>query len=188
MGMYTHKSRYPSVRHNQATVAPAKHLFHLTREGNVETLRMIGPESVGTWMIEGIASTPTVTSHNHSLAPIGCRLKLPLPLLSQHGFKKGERTRVSNSLDEMRIGTVVYLSKSPHELRMRAVLDGTEAGLAAWRSIVTKETMALSVSSINARLRGVVDGVQYFDRWELSEISVCASGANPDTHLWVYQP
>jgi hypothetical protein len=38
-------------------------------------------------MVHGVASTPTITTNNHSRNPAGCKVEFPIPLLCEHENK-----------------------------------------------------------------------------------------------------
>ena len=81
----------------------------------------------------------------------------------------------------MKCSTKVYI---------RATIDETPAGNRAWELIESGEARALSIASNDGskcKKRGVVDGVTYWDRWVMSEVSVCREGANPDCHLEIFK-
>lgn len=139
-------------------------------------------ERSGKRVIEGIASTGTLSSHGHSLNPKGCIVRLPVPLLFRHGFKKGSRELGYANVQDARIGDVVMVHKSKAAVIVRAIVDDSLAGDAAWELIESGKARCFSVSSMkgSAKLKGIVDGNNYFDQWELEEVSVCFKGANPD--------
>ena len=159
----------------------------LERAGGVETLWV--PETTGR-IIEGIASTPTPNMHGYSLASDGCRVaQLPVPLLASHGFV-GDSRKMAGPIEKCRIGWVVFVRKSRDQVLVRACVDeGYEAADAAWKLIQQRTLRALSGAAVarSTHLRGVVEGVRYFDEWTLEEVSVCRSGANPDCAFWIPQ-
>jgi hypothetical protein len=163
------------------SIAPIKSkegVWHEFKDG-VEKMWI---DKTGRRMIEGIASTGTLTSHGHSRNPKGCIVRLPVPLLFGHGFKKGTRERGYKNVQDARIGDVVMVCKSKTAITVRAVLDDSLAGDAAWELIESGEARCFSVDSINGKttMKGIVNGHPYFDQWELKEVSVCFKGANPD--------
>jgi hypothetical protein len=139
-------------------------------------------------MIHGVISTCTRSSHGHVLDPAGCRFTLPVPLLSRHAFKEGERSTVTNDLEKAKIGSIVTLVRSQRAVYIQASLDDTLAGKAAWDLILRGETRCLSVGSRSAKLQGVVEGTKYFSEWDMVEGSVVRRGANPDCWCEPYRP
>lgn len=163
-------------------------LFEHTRDSGVETIsEVLGSSHGGIGMIAGLASTSRVDSHLESLSSEGCAVRLPIPLLCSHAKDANGRI-VSNDMGETMIGRIVYFEKRPTEVRIRAVVDSTRAGRAAWQMIVQGELKCLSVGILRSsiKLRGVVDGVKYIDEWCLQEVSICRRGANPDCYFEVY--
>jgi hypothetical protein len=142
-----------------------------TRADGVETLTIVG--RAGPRMVYGCASTDTITSHQVSKDPAGCRIQLPIPLKVRH--KAGA------------VGQVVHVRKSPDSLFIRAILDNNRAADHAWDLIQSGEYRAFSVATDNSSdLIAEVDGVQYVRRWTLTEVSLVRQGANPDTwcRIW----
>lgn len=151
---------------------------NLWRHKDVETLWI---DRTGSRMIEGIASTPRISSHKHSLSSDGCMIRFPIPLLSHHGFV-GDTRHAPYKPDQIKIGEVVWIQKSPQAIRVRAIVDRNEAADYAWSLIEKGETLCFSVAAKKgtARVQALVDGAHFYDRWELEEVSVCRRGANPD--------
>jgi hypothetical protein len=148
--------------------------FTWSREDGVETLAILGCDDPR--IVWGCASTATITSHKTSRDPAGARIQFPIPLKAGH--KVGS------------IGQVVHVRKSPKSLFIRAVLDDNAAADHAWELIRTGTLKALSVGveRDTSECIAEVDGVTYFRRWSLSEVSVCRSGANPDAWCRIYRP
>lgn len=166
--------------------------LQVKRVDGVETIWF---EKRGRRMIHGIASTPTVNSHGDSWASSGCEARFPIPLLFGHGLiedKRGEggkRVEASPDLEQLKIGEIVLVRKSEQGIYVIAVIDeGTHAGDDAWKLIESGKALCFSVGgeSRSFRLRGVVDGHRYYDRWRLKEVSVCRKGANPDCTFSIY--
>jgi hypothetical protein len=143
----------------------------------------------GSRMIEGIASTGTVSKNNQSLNPKGCVVRVPIPLLFRHGFKHASREVVTTKLEDARIGEVFMVRKSKEHVMVRALLDNTLAGAAAWELIESGRARCFSVSVKpgTAVMKGVIDGTRYYDQWEMDEVSVCFGGANPDCHFSIVE-
>ncbi|MCA0393961.1 MAG: hypothetical protein LCH70_07570 [Proteobacteria bacterium] len=139
-------------------------------------------------MIHGVVSTGTVNTHNYSLDPAGCEFKLPVPLLFRHAFKAGSRTCVTKNRDEAKIGSIVLIRRSKWQIYIQATIDKSLAGDAVWRFVVSGEARSMSGSAVSTRLRGVVDGVEYYDKWILDEGSITRKGANPDCWCEPYRP
>jgi len=160
--------------------------MHLTRSNGEETLWVA---ETSRRIIEGIASTPTPNSHGHSLSSKGCLIRLPVPLLAGHGFMRDTR-KLAGPIHKCRIGWVTWLRKSREQILVRACVDeGYEAADDAWKLIEAGALRAFSGAAVcnDLHLRGVVDGVRYFDQWTLEEVSVCRTGANPDCLFWIPQ-
>jgi hypothetical protein len=138
--------------------------------------------------IEGFASTSTVNSHGYSLNPRGCHISLPVPLWFSHArAANGQTRRVSSARGEsVAIGTVYYARTSTEGIWVKAIVDDSIAGDHAWRLIESGEVRCFSGAAApsSLRVKGIVDGVTYYDAWTLSEVSVCPKGANPD--CWFY--
>ncbi len=111
-------------------------------------------------------------SNHHAFSSAGMHVKLPVPLLSQHA-KRGDR-----------IGDVVLIRKSVREVYCRAmVYENNAAADYAWKLIQDGTVRCFSISSADDQFRhvqGVVDGITFYDRWRLREVSICRKGANPD--------
>ncbi|MBB4262665.1 hypothetical protein [Bradyrhizobium sp. CIR3A] len=147
--------------------------FGSSHVNGVETIWMknaAGGRLTAKRMIHGIASTPTINSHKYSLLSRGMMVKLPVPLLSSH---KGHATP---------IGQVVLVRKKADQIYVQAVVFHNEAADYAWKLIEQGETRCFSGAAApdGYRVQGVVDGVTFYDRWTLGEVSVCRKGANPD--------
>lgn len=142
-------------------------------------------EKTGKRTIQGVASTGTVNSHKYSMDPRGCEIKFPIPLLFAHGQYTARTTKeiVEARAEEARIGEIVLVRRSSEQIFVRGVLDDTLAGDAAWKLILSGEARCFSGAGKDMRLRGVVDGIRYYDCWKLYEVSVCRRGANPDCHF-----
>lgn len=152
---------------------PAPPRFALTRRAGVETLWIRG--AGGPRMIAGIASTPAVNGHKCSLSSSGCRVRLPVPLYSQHATSAPP------------VGQVVFVRKSAAGIYVRAVIGSGAAADHAWQLIMRGEARAFSAAAADgAHVSGIVDGVNYFDDWRLAEVSICRAGANPDARLEVF--
>jgi hypothetical protein len=153
-----------------------------------KVIDVIDTGKTGARMIHGCASSPAMTSHkqSQSLSSEGCRFKLPVPLLAGHGRVEGH----SASLEQAKIGDVVWITKTPTGIFIRAVLAEGMAADHAWKLIVAGEYRALSVSSLpgSATLKGVVDGIRFYDEWTLREVSICRKGANPDAEFEIFKP
>lgn len=151
-----------------------------TYKDGVETLFKVAAPT--TRIIAGIASTPTVNSHGCSLSSRGCMVRLPTPLLFSHGFVGDTRNKASANVSDLQIGEIFYVRKSPESVFVKAHVWNTDAGNFAWQLIQSGEARCFSgaADQKSLRLRGVVDGHEFYDEWTLSEVSVCRKGANPD--------
>jgi hypothetical protein len=148
---------------------------------------LIDTKRVGARMIYGCASTPTVDTNELSISSAGCDFQFPIPLLAEHGMICGDddkRVRASSHAEDLKIGDVVWLAKCESGIFIRAVLDDSRAADAAWELIERGEYKSLSRGGLaryaHNKKGGVVDGITYWDRWKLGEVSVCQEGANPD--------
>lgn len=161
--------------------------MQLTRSNGEETLWVA---ETSRRIIEGIASTPTPNSHGYALSSAGCCIRLPLPLLSSHGYF-GDGRKMAGTLEQCRIGWVVWARKSREQILVRACVDeGYEAADYAWKLIEAGELRAFSGAASRdsyKNLRGVADRVAFFDKWDLLEVSACRAGANPDCLFWIPQ-
>lgn len=148
--------------------------FGHIRSGEIETLWV--KRHSGKRMIHGVATTPTISSNKQSMSSRGCTIRLPVPVFSQH----------ASAAD--RIGEVVSVRKSAREIYVIAVID--EHGAAAdyaWRLIEAGEVRAFSVAAIKgAEIGAIVDGIKFWKRWTLGEVSICRAGANPDAYFEIY--
>lgn len=175
----------PVAAERTAPVERAGPRVRIHRADGVETLWI---DHEGPRVIMGIASTPRISSHKHSLSSAGCQIRFPIPLLSSHGFV-GDSRRAPWQPEQVKIGEVVWIQKSSRAVRVRAVLDDNEAADYAWKLIESGEVRAFSVAAVRgtARVQGVVEGAVFFDRWKLEEVSVCRRGANPDCQFSIYR-
>ena len=112
----------------------------------------------------------------------GCMIRLPAPLLFAHGHVGDTRNKASSRNADMQIGEIFYFRKSAESIFIKAHVWNTEAGNHAWQLIQSGEARCFSGAADpkSMRLRGVVDGHSFYDAWDLSEVSVCRQGANPD--------
>jgi hypothetical protein len=125
----------------------------------------------GARVIHGTASTSTINSHGYSLNSSGCSVKLPIPIYSQHACA-GES-----------IGEIVHLRKSALGIFVIGTIkENNLAADHAWALIEDGTLRAFSGAAApgSTHLQGIVEGVKYFDRWRLSEVSIVKNGANPD--------
>lgn len=138
-----------------------------TRDDGLETLTY-AHRPPGKRRIHGIASTPTITSNNGSKSSAGCMVRFPIPLLSSHS-KFGKA-----------IGDVTLVRRGERDIYVQADIHENPAGNYAWRLIQDGELATLSVGAADMHLQAEVDGVKFYDRWRLKEVSICRNGANPD--------
>jgi hypothetical protein len=127
-------------------------------------------------MVHGIASTPTITSNNHSLSSVGCKIEFPIPLLCSHE-------------NHGSIGEVVLVRRSPRELYVVAALhDDNLAADYAWSLVEQGELKAFSVASVpgSSTVAGSVLGTKFYGSWQLAEVSLCRTGANPDCQAEIF--
>lgn len=126
--------------------------------------------------IHGIASTSTINSHNYALLAKGMTARLPVPLLSSH---EGHRAP---------IGEIFHIRKRETEVYVIGRLYENEAADHAWCLIERGETLCFSgaASPGSTHLQGISQGVKFYDRWTLGEVSICPKGANPDCTFSIY--
>jgi hypothetical protein len=131
----------------------------------------------GARMIHGIASSSTINSHGYALIAHGMDAALPVPILSEH---KGR----------VPLGEVFYIRRTHKRIYVRAQLFDNEAADHAWHLILHGEVRCFSGAAKQRtwKLQGIVDGKSFYDRWELDEVTICRSGANPDSVFEIYQP
>ncbi|WP_095087803.1 hypothetical protein [Mesorhizobium sophorae] len=136
------------------------------------------PARPGARMIHGLASSSSINTHGYSLIANGMDCELPVPLLSSH---KGY---------DAPIGEVFYVRRTQDRIYVRAQINDNESGDFAWEMIRSGELRCLSGAANNSTLRiqGIVEGKTFYGAWKLLEVSVCASGANPDAVFDIYQP
>lgn len=129
-------------------------------------------------LIAGIASTSTINGHNDALLSRGCKIKMPIPVLSQHQGLAAP------------IGEAVLVRKREREIFVIcSILEGNEAADHCWDLIERGETLSFSgaADTEGLRLQGHVDGKRFFDEWRLKEISICRAGANPDCYFEIFR-
>jgi hypothetical protein len=127
-------------------------------------------------MVHGIASTPTITTNNHSRSSAGCKVDFPIPLLCSHE-------------NHGSIGEVVMLRRSPREIYCIAALhDDNLAADYAWSLVEQSELRAFSVASMagSSTIDGAVMGTKFYGSWQLAEVSLCRTGANPDARAEIF--
>lgn len=66
--------------------------------------------------------------------------------------------------------------KSPEQIYIRASIDESPSGDLAWEMINDSELSCLSVGPCDAHLQAEVDGVKFYDRWSLNEVSLVRRG------------
>jgi hypothetical protein len=121
-------------------------------------------------MVHGTATTSTVTSNNHSLSSAGCKIEFPIPLLCQHE-------------DHGSIGEIVTLRRSPREIYVIAALhDNNLAADYAWSLIEQGVLRGFSQGTVkgSTSISGSVLGTKFYDTWQLGEVSLVRTPANPD--------
>ena len=130
------------------------------------------------YLIEGIANTPAINSHNYSLLSRGCELKLPVPLLWSHAQHGGA------------IGEVCYMQRDEKGIYIRAAVFTHEASQHAWRKIVLGEVSGLSCAAVQDdwHLQAEVGDAKFYDKWRIKEISVVPTPACPGCWFKIYQP
>ncbi|MCT2577679.1 MAG: hypothetical protein E5X23_09295 [Mesorhizobium sp.] len=135
------------------------------------------PARAGARMIHGLASSSSINSHGYALISRGMDCHLPVALLSSH---KGHSAP---------IGEVFYVRRTEDRIYVRAQINDNEAGDFAWTMIRSGELRCFSGAARNSslRLQGIVEGKTFYGAWELLEVSICPTGANPDSVFEVYQ-
>jgi phage head maturation protease len=99
---------------------------------------------------------------------------MPVPLVCDH-HKLGQ------------IGDVTLVSKYPDKIVIHGWVWDNPAADHAWALIQSGEMRALSVGATSTQ-KTVVDGVTYCDRWQLREVSIVRTPANPDCVFEIYRP
>lgn len=124
--------------------------------------------------IAGVCSTPTICN-NISYLSRGAVLKVPVPLLWEHNPQGGP------------IGQVTYLHKTPKQITISAVIFSNAAGDHAWQTFQTDELMTgLSIGCDDLHMLAKVDGVRFYNRFVIKEVSVTRNPVNPDCHFRFY--
>lgn len=119
-------------------------------------------------VIKGIASTPSIDRMGDQVDPLGCRWKLPVPLLANH-----DHARLIGTL------TKVHLSAAGVHIEAR-VAEGTTESDAAWTLLRQGVLNAMSIGFIGEQSEPLPSGGQRFKRWTLIELSLVGVPANPD--------
>ena len=130
----------------------------------------------GSRLIHGIASSDAINSHTYALLAAGVEVDLPVPILFGH---KGHSAP---------IGEVFYARKGRGRLYIRAAIFDNAAGDHAWRLVESGEVRCLSGAGRTLKLQGEVDGVRFYEKWKLVEVSLCRVGANPDSVFEPWKP
>lgn len=118
--------------------------------------------------IRGIASTASIDRAGDSVNPLGCRWKLPIPLLRGH-----DHSRVVGRLDN------VHLSARGVEITA-TVASGIPDADESWRLIQQKALQSFSIGFKPLQSTPMQDGGTRFDLWELLELSVVSVPCNSD--------
>jgi hypothetical protein len=140
----------------------------ITRNRDVET---IATGRVGDRMVHGIALTPSINTKGRTFLPIGCHVRLPVPLLSEH---RG------------RVGECVLIRRSEQQIYVRAVIDSSRAADHVWQLV---QEGALSLSAGACPLAEIeADNIKFIDRWILREVSLVRRPANLDCRCEVFRP
>ena len=138
----------------------------------VETIWLRARERGHPRMIHGIASTPrpsvALTGRKQSLSSAGCEAKLPIPIFFAH----------ARGSDPSPLGEVTLLRKSESQVYIRGVVFENAAADHAWALIQRGEANCFSVLSERKQVSGIVDGIEFVDRWKLKELSICKTAAN----------
>lgn len=119
-------------------------------------------------IIKGIASTPSVDRAGDIVEPLGCRWKLPVPLLANH-----DHARLVGTL------TKVHLSAAGVHIEAR-VAEGTQEADNAWTLIRQGVLNSMSIGFIGEQSEPLANGGRRFSRWTLLELSLVGVPANPN--------
>jgi len=129
------------------------------------------------YVIEGVATTPTVDRAGDIVVPTGAKFTLPLPLLHQHDHR-------------MPVGQVEEMQVSDAGITFRARLakDATSDELKrrvdlAWDEIKTGLVDSVSIGFGFDDFSTLESGGWKFDEWELRELSLVSIPANPDAKI-----
>jgi hypothetical protein len=146
--------------------------FHLYRARGIET---ITTGMVGSRMIRGIASTPTICSRRTEdgktkkwrLKSSGCMARFPIPLKCDH-HELGQ------------IGDVTLVNISPQQVVIHGLIWDTDPATYAWENLIKTGAMRCLSAGALATKRTVVDEIGFLERWLLEEVSIVRVPANPD--------
>jgi hypothetical protein len=142
----------------------------------VPDVRIVSTGRVSARMIDGVAVTPRLNANNHVFRVEGCKITLPVPLLSAH-HETGW------------IGEIVYCRWDSSSLYIRAIVDQSMAANHAWQLVQSGDLRALSIATVDHDGIVVDDGEterKFFENWRLSEVSLCKAGANADAFCYPY--
>ena len=100
-------------------------------------------------------------------------MRVPVPLLWEHKKDGGA------------IGQVTFMTKTPKQISISAVLFNNAGGDFAWSQFESGELNGLSCAydESDAHLLAVVDGVRFYNRWTIKEVSVARNPLNDDCHF-----
>lgn len=129
-------------------------------------------------VIHGIASTPWIDEHKHSLSSDGCVIKLPVPLMSEHAKVGGG------------VGEVFFVRQCSDQIYVRATVFETPSGNYAWQLIEAGEIACFSIGGKAGDanvIEAQVDGIKFWKSWELGEVSIVRHPANPTCGFEIYR-
>ena len=160
------KEREAAERERAADLEARGEKVAYTESNGIEVFSIARPGR----KIHGICSTSTPNAHKYALLSRGCEINLlpPIPLLSAH--QPGP------------IGEVVLVRKRERELYCHARIFDNEAGDYAWNLIEDGKLTSFSAAADpkSLHLQAEADGIKFYDRWRLLEVSLCERGAVPE--------
>lgn len=135
-------------------------------------------EKSPTRIVEGWASTGRVSTNNQAVNTKTCIVSLPTPLCVSHGrLQDGKKVTAKQGA----VGEIFEATCSDEGVYIKAAIWNTKAGDHAWRLVQdgTLKELSIAARDGSSTLNGVVRGVRYYDKWALSEVSLCPKGACP---------
>jgi hypothetical protein len=155
-----------SLRPKPSTPAPPP--CRVVRDRGVESIVRLDLQGSSGRKIHGVASTPTISSNGNAYTMAGCVVRMPIPLLSNH-HERGQ------------IGQVVLVRKEPSRIYVQATLDDDRGADHAWGMIEDGTLRGLSIRA-EPMDECVVEGVRFFGRWRLLEVSLVKTPGNSDCY------
>jgi HK97 family phage prohead protease len=127
--------------------------------------------------ISGLSTPPQDSYQYHSMLSRGCRLRVPVPLLWGHDAKS-------------QIGEICFMRKDEEQVYVRGILyNNHSAADFAWYQVERGELSGLSCgyNLADAHLLTTKNGVRFYDRWSITEVSLCVNPKNQDCSFRIYR-